>query len=155
VTLVEFGDFECPYCGEEEPVLKQLGSAYASDLRLVFKEFPLSIHPDAERAAEAALAANAQGKFWPYHDTLYANQDALTESDLVSYATDLALDVSTFQTAIAQGTYEPAVQADVAQGESLGVAGTPTFFVNGRVAVGALPYATLAAAVDQELDAGD
>lgn len=151
VTLVEFGDFQCPYCGEEEPIVQQLSSAYGTELRVAFKEFPLAMHEYAEVAAEAALAAKAQGEFWPFHDTLYAHQDALTATNLTAYATTLGLEVNTFETALSQGIYRAAVQADISQGTSLGVDGTPTFFVNGRMAVGALPYATLAAAIDEEI----
>jgi protein-disulfide isomerase len=152
VTVIEFGDYECPYCGEEEPVVTQMLQDYAGRIRFVFKEFPLSsIHPYAELAAEAALAANAQGKFWPYHDTLYANQSALAEGNLEDYASTLGLDTTTFDMALAQHTYAPAVAADVTEGMSVGVEGTPTFFVNGVIVVGAVPYSELTSVIDREL----
>jgi len=152
VTVVEFGDFECPYCGQEEPVVTQMLSDYAGRIRFVFKEFPLSsIHPDAELAAEAALAANAQGQFWPYHNMLYANQSALARSNLDAYASTLGLDMTAFDAALDEGTYEAAVAADVAQGRSLGVTGTPTFFVNGIAVVGAAPYSQLQTVIDQQI----
>jgi len=152
VTVIEFGDFECPFCGEEEPVVTEILQSYSGRIRFVFKEFPLSsIHPYAELAAEAALAANAQGKFWPYHDTLYANQSALTQADLEGYAATLGLDVTTFDAALTQHTYQAAVAADVAEGTSVGVNGTPTFFVNGVEVVGAVPYSQLANVIDLEL----
>ncbi len=154
VVVVEFGDFECPYCGQEEPVVKQMLTDYAGQILFAFKEFPLaSIHPYAELAAEAALAANAQGKFWPYHDLLYANQAALGRTALDSYATMLGLDLTTFDGALDGGTYASAVAADEALGVKLGVNATPTFFVNGAVVVGAVPYAALKAAVDAALAA--
>lgn len=154
VTFVEFGDFECPYCGAEEPVVQKLRSDYAGRIRFVFKEFPLSsIHPFAELAAEAALAANAQGTFWPFHDALYAHQGALARSDLDGYATSLGLNRTAFDAALDQGTYASAVAADVAQGTSLGVGGTPTFFVNEIEIVGAVPYATIQSVIDQQLAA--
>ena len=122
-------------------------------MRFVFKEFPLnSIHPYAEAAAEAALAANAQGQFWPYHNLLFANQTALERSDLDSYASSLGLDMPEFDAALNQGTYAAAVAADVAQGESLHVHATPTFFVNDTKLVGAVAYSTLKSVIDQQLD---
>ncbi len=152
VVVTEFGDFECPYCGGEEPVVEQMLSDYSGRIRFVFKEFPLtSIHPYAELAAEAALAANAQGKFWPYHDMLYANQSALARSDLDAYASALGLNMNEFDTALDKGTYAAAVAADVAQGTSLGVNATPTFFVNEVEVVGAVPYSTLESVINQQL----
>jgi protein-disulfide isomerase len=156
VVFIEFGDFECPFCGMEEPVVEQILTAYEGRILFVFKEFPLSsVHPYAELAAEAALAANAQGKFWPYHDKLYANQGALAESDLEAYASDLGLDVTTFDAALDQHTYASAVAADIAQGNSVGVGGTPTFFINGIKVGGTVPYSELAGLIDTELAAGD
>ena len=154
VVVIEFGDFECPYCGEEEAVVEQMLNDYSGRIRFVFKEYPLtSIHPYAELAAEAALAANAQGQFWPYHDLLYANQTALARSDLDSYASSLGLDMTKFDAALDQGTYAPAVAADVAQGTADGVNATPTFFVNEVMVVGAVPYSTLESVIDQQLGA--
>ena len=155
VTVVEFGDFECPWCGQEEPVVTQMLSDYAGRIRFVFKEFPLgSVHPYAEPCAEAALAANAQGKFWPFHDTLYAHQSALTRADLDGYASTLGLDMTQFDAALDQGTFKSAVAADVAQGKSLGVTGTPTFFVNGVAVAGLVPYSQLQGVINQQLAAG-
>jgi protein-disulfide isomerase len=154
VVVTEFGDFECPYCGEEEPTVARMLSDYAGQIRFVFKEFPLTaIHPHAELAAEAALAANAQGRFWPFHDTLYANQSALERADLDGYASVLALDLTMFDAALDEGSFKGAVEADLAQGKSVGVKGTPTFFVNGIALVGAVPYATLQRVIDEQLAA--
>jgi len=154
VTVVEFGDFECPFCGEEEPVVTQMLHDYAGRILFVFKEFPLSsIHPYAELAAEAALAANAQGAFWPMHDALYAHQTALARSDLDAYASTLGLDVTAFDAALDSGSFKAAVAADVAQGTKIGVAATPTFFVNGISVVGAVPYSELQAVIDRQLAA--
>jgi protein-disulfide isomerase len=154
VVVIEFGDFECPYCGQEEPIVEQMLSDYAGRIRFVFKEFPLAaIHPYAELAAEAALAANAQGQFWPYHDTLYAHQTALARADLDTYATTLGLDLTQFDAALDQGTFASAVAADIAQGQSVGVNGTPTFFINGVAVVGAVPYSELQSVIDEELAA--
>jgi protein-disulfide isomerase len=151
VVVVEFGDFQCPYCGDEQAVVKRLLADYDGRVRYVFKQFPLYFHTYAQQAAEASLAADAQGQFWPFHDLLYANQEHLLRTDLEGYATQLGLDLVAFGAALDQHTYADAVAADLAQGTALGVPGTPTFFVNGRMAVGAVDYATLAGAVDEEL----
>lgn len=132
VTFVEYGDFECPHCGEMEPVLRSLRESASNNLRFVFRHFPLTgSHPHAELAAEAAEAAGAQGAFWPMHDTLLANQQALEPHDLERYAARLGLDVSAFTTALEQHTYQPEVQADFMSGVRSGVGGTPTFYING------------------------
>ncbi|MCC6522760.1 MAG: thioredoxin domain-containing protein [Polyangiaceae bacterium] len=151
VVFVEFADFECPYCGLEEPVVRQLMADYADRVLFVYKHFPLSFHPHARLAAEASLAAQAQGQFWAYHDVLYANQDALGRTALDGYAQSLGLDMTAFAAALDQHTEAPAVDADKAQGEALGVPGTPTFFINGRMGVGALDYDVLAEVIDEEL----
>lgn len=153
VTLIEFGDFQCPYCGVEEPVMRQLRTKYDGRVRFVFKQFPLSFHEYAELASEAALAANAQGKFWPYHDSLYDHQADLAREDLEAYAEDLGLDMTKLRAALDEHTYADAVAADYAEGEALGVPGTPCFFINGRVGVGAMGYESLAIVIDQELAA--
>lgn len=149
VTLVEFADYACPHCHGEEAVVAQLLSRYATSLRFVYKQLP--VHSDSALASEASLAANAQGKFWPYHDALFADQAALARPDLELRAESLELDMTAFRAALDQQTYAPDVAADVAEGDALGVPGTPTFFVNGRVGVGALPYDVLAQAIDEEL----
>jgi protein-disulfide isomerase len=151
VVVVEFGDFQCPYCGDEEPVVQRLLATYDGRVRFAYKQFPLWFHTDAFLASEAALAAHAQGAFWPYHDLLYAHQAALARADLESYAAELGLDLDAFRAALDEHTFAAAVDADVAQGTALGVPGTPCFFVNGRMGAGALDYDTLAAAIDEEL----
>jgi protein-disulfide isomerase len=152
VVIVEFGDFECPYCGEMEPVVQRLLTDYDGRIRFAFKQLALPYHAHAQLAAEASLAANAQGQFWPYHDLLYAHQDALTHVDLEAYAVEVGLDLDAFQAALDARTYATAVAADYAQAEALGVQGTPTFFINGRSAFGAMSYDTLKHVVDEELD---
>jgi protein-disulfide isomerase len=152
VVIVEFGDFQCPYCGEMEPVVQRLLTDYDGLILFAFKQFPIAYHSHAALAAEASLAANAQGAFWPYHDALYAHQDALTRADLEAYATDLGLDLDAFRAALDEGTYTAAVAADYRQGEAVGVAGTPAFYINGRAAFGALPYGTLKDVVEEELE---
>jgi len=133
VTLVEYGDFECPHCGSMEPIVKELRQSAGADLRFVYRHFPInSSHPHAEAAAEAAEAAGRQGAFWPMHDTLFSHQDALSNRDLVAYAANLGLDAENVSSELSSGTYEPEVQADFMSGVRSGVSGTPTFFINGE-----------------------
>ena len=132
VTFVEYGDFECPHCGAMEPVLRELRRLAGPGMRFVFRHFPLtSSHPHAEIAAEAAEAAGAQGAFWPMHDMLLANQQALTPPDLVGYAAGLGLNAEAVADDLASRAYEPNVREDFMSGVRSGVSGTPTFFING------------------------
>jgi protein-disulfide isomerase len=150
VTLVEFGDFQCPFCGQEEPVVEALLALYPTDLRLVWKNFPLTtIHQYAQGAAIAAACADEQGQFWPMHDLLYAHQSALTPADLTNYAGQIAgLDVPTWQTCLTATPPAQVVADDIALGGSVGVSGTPTFFVNGEMVLGAVPQATLQGVIE-------
>jgi len=148
VTLVEYGDFECPYCGQAHYVLNDLMARLGDDVRLVFRHFPLTqIHPHAQRAAEASEAAGAQGKFWEYHDTLYENQDALEDEDLAEYAQGLDLDLAMFLRELASGMYVDRVREDFTSGVRSGVNGTPTFFINGRRHDGPWDLESLVAAI--------
>jgi protein-disulfide isomerase len=132
VTLVEFGDYECPYCGMAHPIVKRAQRELRSQLRFVFRNFPLAeAHPHARLAAQAAEAAGAQGKFWEMHDTLFENQDALEVEDLVGYAESLDLDIERFTRDLEAGTFEKRVRDDFRSGVKSGVNGTPTFFMNG------------------------
>ena len=151
VVVVEFGDFQCPYCGEMEPVVQRLLTEYDGRILFAFKQFPISYHSHSQLAAEASLAANAQGAFWAYHDELYAHQDALTRVDLEGYAVELGLDLDLFRAALDDGTYAAAVTADLEQGLAIGVNGTPAFYINGRAAFGAMSYGTLKDVVEDEL----
>ena len=145
VTLVEYGDFECPYCGQAEPVVRELLASFGDDeLRYVWRDLPLNdVHPHGQMAAEASEAAGAQGAFWPMYDTLLTHQDALDPSDLRRYAEDLGLDVERFWDEVRRRVHAPRVAEDVASAELSGVSGTPTFFVNGRRHWGAYDVATL------------
>jgi protein-disulfide isomerase len=148
VTLVEFGDYECPYCGAAYPVVTEVLRQMGDDLRFAFRHFPLTrVHPHAERAAEAAEAAGAQGKFWQMHHVLYMNQQALEDEDLVTYAGALQLDVPRFVSELQMGVHMPRVREDFLSGVRSGVNGTPTFFINGRRHDGGYDLATLLAAV--------
>jgi Na+/H+ antiporter NhaA len=133
VTLVEYGDFECPYCGQAEPVVRALLSQFGTDLRYVFRHLPLEdVHENAQRAAEAAEAAAAEGKFWEMHDLLFRHQDALSTDDLIGYARELGLDVERFAEKLRKRKYATRVARDVDSADQSGVTGTPTFFANGR-----------------------
>jgi protein-disulfide isomerase len=132
VTLVEYGDYECPHCGRAHPVVKRVQRELGSQLRFVFRHFPLAeAHPHAQLAAQAAEAAGAQGKFWEMHDMLFEHQDALEGDDIVGYAESVGLDVARFARDIEAGTYAKRVRDDFRSGVRSGVNGTPTFFVNG------------------------
>ena len=147
VTVVEYGDFECPYCGRAEPMVRELLREFG-DVRYVWRHLPLNdVHAHAQLAAEAAEAAAAQGKFWPMHDLLLANQAALTASDLVRYAERLNLDVERFSADLRTHAGAPRIAEDVDSADLSGVSGTPTFFINGRRHYGAYDTATLSAAV--------
>jgi protein-disulfide isomerase len=150
VTLVEYGDYECPYCGEAYSVVKALQERLGDQMRFVFRNFPLAqAHPHAEHAAEAAEAAAAQGKFWEMHDMLYENQDALEDEDLVRYARALHLDVPRFVKEMKAGTYTERVREDFRSGVRSGVNGTPSFFINGARHDGAYDLASLLAAIEE------
>jgi protein-disulfide isomerase len=132
VTLVEYGDFECPYCGEAHPIVKALQARMGERLRFVFRNFPLSnIHPHAQHAAEAAEAAAAQDRFWEMHDLLYERQTALSDADLAAYAAELGLDSSRFAREMREHVHAARVREDFLSGVHSGVNGTPTFFING------------------------
>ena len=133
VTLVEYGDYECPHCGAAYPILKAVQRELGSRLRFIFRNFPLvEQHPHAQQAAEAAEAAAAQGKFWEMHDMLFEHQEALETADLVGYAQILELDAERVARELAAGTYTKRVRDDFMSGVRSGVNGTPTFFVNGE-----------------------
>jgi Na+/H+ antiporter NhaA len=149
VTLVEYGDFECPYCGQAEPVVRELLRDFG-DVRYVWRHLPLTdVHPHAQLAAEAAEAAAAQGAFWPMHDLLLERQDALRLPDLVRYAEELGLDVEQFESALRDHVYVSRIADDVDSADLSGVSGTPTFFVNGSRHYGAYDIGALTAAVKQ------
>jgi protein-disulfide isomerase len=147
VTLVEYGDLECPYCGQAEAVIRELLTDFG-DLRYVWRHLPLTdVHPRAEMAAEASEAAAAQGAFWAMHDLLLEHQDELAPKDMIRYAEELGLDVKSFAEGLSQHRWAERVAADVESADLSGVAGTPTFFVNGQRQLGAYDLATLGRAV--------
>ncbi len=132
VVLVEYGDYECPYCGRAYPIIQLAQRTLGDRLAFVFRNFPLGeVHPHAVLAAEAAEAAGAQGKFWEMHDQIYEHQDALEADDLLGYADSLGLDTARMAQELKDGTYTKRVRGDFNSGVRSGVNGTPTFFVNG------------------------
>jgi protein-disulfide isomerase len=133
LTLVEYGDYECPYCGEAYPIVKEVERTLGDQLTSVFRNFPLDqIHPHAFEAALAAESAAAQGRFWEMHDRLFENQRRLRSKDLLGHAEALGLDVERFATELEQHAFEERVRSDFLSGVRSGVNGTPTFFINGR-----------------------
>ncbi len=134
VTIVAFEDFQCPFCFQAQPFLKKLLATHAGDIRFIYKDFPLSsIHPNAQSAAEAAQCAYQQGKFWEFHDELFANQDRFAEAFYRATAQKLGLNLTAFNECLATGKTKQAISQDVELGRTLGVVGTPTFFVNGEL----------------------
>jgi len=133
VTLVEYGDYQCPHCGHAFPIVKRIQEAMGNDLCFVFRNFPLSeVHPNAQAAAEAAEAAAAQGKFAEMHDIIFENQDRLDPNDLLGYAEHVGLDTKRFVSEMEAGDYAERVREDFMSGVRSGVNGTPTFFINGQ-----------------------
>ncbi|MDH5674903.1 MAG: DsbA family protein [Myxococcales bacterium] len=157
VVLVEFSDFQCPYCAKAAETVQGIKEKYGDRVRFVFRQFPLSFHEHAAVAAQASLAAHAQGKFWEYHDLLFANQGALAGSDLRAYAERLGLDLKAFDAALEDENLSAKVSADMALGDRVQVNGTPTLFVNRRRVPNALDLEEVSEAIDGALarSAGD
>jgi protein-disulfide isomerase len=153
ITFVEFSDFECPYCSKAIHELDAILKAYPKDVRLVFKQFPLDMHPNAPLAAEAALAANAQGKFWEMHDKLFANFRKLSRANMLLWAKDIGLDVARFQAELDSGRYKSVVAKDLAEGDKLGINGTPTVYVNGQKYNGHLGLEEMKPILEKQLQA--
>ena len=152
VTIVKFEDFQCPFCKQVQPTFDELLSRYNGKVRLVHKDLPLaSLHPQAHQAAEAARCAYEQGKFWEYHDRLYANSPKASADDLKSYAKEVGLNVDSFDRCFASGRYKGVVQQSLNEGVKLGLTGTPTFFINGREISGNQPMEAFVAIIDEEL----
>jgi protein-disulfide isomerase len=150
VTLVEYGDYQCPYCGEAHPIVKSLLDLEPNAIRFVFRHFPItSIHPYAEIAAEAAEAAGAQGKFWQMHDWIYEHQETIAPDDLLAAAAVLDLDVNIFAADMTAHRHEKKIREDFMSGVRSGVNGTPTFFINGVRHDGGYQLEDLLAAIEQ------
>jgi predicted DsbA family dithiol-disulfide isomerase len=151
VTVVEFSDFQCPYCVRARPTVSRVREAYGDKVRWVFRHFPLDFHAQAEKAGEAAACAGEQGKFWEMHDRLWANTGKLQVPDLKEHATAIGLDGAAFNGCLDSGRYASLVGKDQEAGQGYGVSGTPAFFVNGRPLVGAQPFDAFAQVIDDEL----
>lgn len=151
VTVIEFTDYQCPFCGKVRPTVKQLVADYGDKVRYVLRDYPLEFHPSAKKAAEAAQCAGDQGKYWEYGDILWSNQKSLDVPDLKRYAGELKLDQKKFDACLDDGKYTAEVDKDQADGSKAGVNGTPTFFINGRVLSGALPLDQFKQIIDAEL----
>ncbi len=154
LDLVEFSDFQCPFCSRVNPTLNQINKEYGDEVAIVFKNLPLSIHPKAAGAHAAAEAAHRQGKFWEMHDLIFANQRELTQQRFEEYAQQLGLDMDRFRKDAASPAVNKKVAADAAEAARLGVTGTPGFFVNGRFVSGAKPFDSFKQLIDEELGKG-
>ena len=151
VTIVEFSDFQCPFCGRAEPTLKQVREKYGDKVRLVYLDFPLGIHEHAMDGASAGRCAGEQGKFWPFHDQMFSDQSKLTPADLKADAKKLGLDGAKFDACFDKAKFKSEIESDMAQGKDLGVDGTPAFFINGRPLTGAQPFPKFESTIDEEL----
>jgi protein-disulfide isomerase len=152
VTIVEFSDFQCPFCQKAEPILKDLLAKYNGQVKLAILDFPMrSLHPQAQIAAEAARCAEQQGKFWPYHDVLFADQTKLDETGLAQSARSLGLDENSFQSCLKSGKFKAQIEHDVQEGTKAGVAGTPAFFIDGISLNGVQPEAEFEKIINTEL----
>jgi protein-disulfide isomerase len=151
VTLVEFSDFECPFCSSAEKQVDIVMKAYPKDVKLIYKQFPLSMHPHAELAAEASLAAREQGKFWEMYEVLFKNFRQLSRNSILEMAKDLGLDMSKFQADLDSGKFKKEVEKDIADGEAANVYGTPAFYINGKQYNGEVSLAALKPILATEL----
>jgi len=153
VTIVEFSDFECPYCARSVETLQQVEKAYGDKVRIVFRDYPLFSHRTAKRAAEAAHCAEEQGKFWEMHDRLFSKGGPITDSDLYRFAGQAKLDHDKFDACLTSGKYKEAWKPSQDEGNRIGVTSTPSFFINGRLIVGAANFEGFAKVIDEEIAA--
>jgi protein-disulfide isomerase len=151
VTIVEFSDFQCPYCAKASVEVKLILNKYPKDVRFFFKQFPLDIHSQAAVAAEAALAAQAQGKFWEMHDKLYENFRSISRVRILEWAQQVGLDVTRFKKDLDSHKYLARVTAEEKQGEDAGVAGTPTFYINGKKLNSSFEFTTVDPVIQAEM----
>ena len=152
IEMVEFSDFQCPYCLRADPTVKQVMTTYGSRVRLVYRHYPVPGHPNARPAAEASQCANEQDKFWPYHDRLFSGTGKLADADLKQHAVDLGLDAAKFNACFDTHKFQGLVDADIEAATAAGVTGTPAFFINGRILVGAQPFEEFKRIIDEELE---
>lgn len=153
VEIIEFSDFQCPFCLNAFPTVNQVLSTYGDRIRFVYRHYPLANHPRARPAAEAAQCAHEQGKFWEYHDRLFGNQALLGDDDLKQHAALLGLDAAQFNACYDSQKYKADVDQDIRAGDEAGVSGTPAFYINGRMLSGAQPFEAFKRIIDEELNA--
>lgn len=153
VVIAEFSDFQCPFCGQATAWVDEILKAYPNDARVVFKHFPLAMHPQAHYAAQASLAAHAQGKFWPLHDKMFANFRTITPDTIKGWVKEVGLDEAAFTKAMESGKYKAQVDKEMKEGEKIGVQGTPSFFINGKKVNGRPALADLKPYLDAEIKA--
>jgi len=153
VTIVEFSDFECPFCGHAVETLQQIEKSYGDKVRIVFRDYPLFTHRTAKRAAEAAHCADELGKFWEMHDRLFSKGGPLTDGDLYRFASQAGLDRVKFDACLSSGKYKDAWKPSQDEGNRVGVSSTPSFFINGRMIVGAMGFDAFSKIIDEELAA--
>jgi protein-disulfide isomerase len=151
VTIVEFSDFQCPFCSRLTPTIKAVEDKYGDKVRVVFRQFPLNFHQNAQKAAEASLCAADQGKFWEMHDAMFADQNALTVDQLKAKAAQMGLKAADFNSCVDSGKHAATIQADIKDGSAAGVSGTPALFINGRFINGAVPLEQITTVIDDEL----
>jgi protein-disulfide isomerase len=152
IELIEFSDFQCPFCQRANPTVDQVLQTYGDRIHFVYRHFPLANHPNAHPAAEASQCAAEQGKFWPYHDKLFANPSKLSDADLKAHAAEIGADTAKFNACVDSHKYRSLVDADARAGEEAGVNGTPAFFINGRMISGAQPFSEFKRVIDEELE---
>ncbi len=153
ITLIEFSDFECPYCSAAVKEVDALMAAYPKDVKLIYKQFPLETHPHAQMAAEASLAANEQGKFWQMYEILFKNYRRLSGQSILAFAQEIGLDMNKFKADVESGKFKTIIEKDLADGEKAGVYGTPAFYINGQQYNGQLTLAALRPIIDKDLKA--
>jgi protein-disulfide isomerase len=151
ITIVEYSDYQCPFCARVNPTLDRVRQTYGDRVRIVFKDFPLPIHPEAPKASEAAYCAGEQGKYWEMHDRMFANQQALQVPALKQHAASIGLDTNAFNQCLDSGKHTTRVADNLKSGEKLGIGSTPTLYVNGRPVVGAQPFEYFKTVIDEEL----
>ena len=151
VTVVEFSDFQCPFCKRASTNWTSIVRDYGDKVRYVFKHFPLSFHENANKASQAALCMKEQNKFFEFHDKMFENNTALTEADLKKYATEVGGDAGKMEACLSAGKYKAQVEKDLAEGQKAGVSGAPTYFVNGTMLVGAVPYEEIKQAIEDAM----
>jgi protein-disulfide isomerase len=152
IELIEFADFECPFCLQASPTVKRVLDTYGDRIRFVYRNFPLQNHPHARPAAEAAQCANEQGQFWPYHDRLFSEPGKLSDAELKQTAAALGLNAPQFNKCVDDRKFQSVVETDAQAGVNAGVTGTPAFFINGRLLSGAQPFDAFKRVIDEELE---